>query len=54
MHPPCVRIVDGGFGLATAPRERRVGPRLALFLNAYGLGAADRGAVVEALTPNHD
>jgi hypothetical protein len=28
--------------------------RLALFLDAYGLAAADRAAVVHALVPNHD
>ncbi|MDQ1742008.1 MAG: hypothetical protein QOE23_347 [Pseudonocardiales bacterium] len=28
--------------------------RLALFLDAYGLAAADRAAVVRALVPNHD
>jgi hypothetical protein len=33
--------------------DRRV-QRLALFLDAYGLAAADRVAVVRALVPNHD
>jgi hypothetical protein len=39
--------------VAPAVADRRF-ERLALFLDAYGLAAADRIAVAEALVPNHD
>jgi thiamine kinase-like enzyme len=39
--------------VAPALADRRL-QRLALFLDAYGLAAADRIAVVQALVPNHD
>ena len=47
----CPLIADCDVPPALADRRFQ---RLALFLDAYGLAAADRAAVVEALVPNHD
>jgi len=47
----CPLVDDADVPVAVAGRRLQ---RLALFLDAYGLAAADRVAVARALVPNHD